>query len=295
MAHVFVTGLATLDTIYHLDALPIGGDKFRANEAVITGGGGGANAAVTVARLGGTASLATRMGQDHIGDMILAGLEAENVDLSPVHRTATDRSAFSSIYVTPGGERQVVNFRGEALSGNAEELQLPQSVDAALADTRWHAGTARTLDLAKSRDIPGIVDAEAPIDLDQIAAASHVAFSEQGLIQLTGDTDILSALKTASHAIKAWVCVTAGRSGVYCMVKGQIENIPSFEVTASDTLAAGDVWHGAFALKLAEGADELTSAEFANAAAALKCQHFGGRLGCPNRAETDDLVRHGSR
>ncbi len=294
MAHVFVTGLATLDTIFHLDDLPIGGDKFRANEAMITGGGGGANAAVAVARLGGTASLASRLGQDHTGDAIISGLQSESVDIRSVQRTEDARSAFSSIYVTPAGERQIVNFRGASLPEGADHLKLPQSVDAALADTRWGAGAARTMVIAKARDIPGIIDAEAPIDLEQISAASHIAFSQQGLAQLTGDADCLTALKSASAVTKAWVCVTAGPAGVYCMVKGRIENIPAFDVAAVDTLAAGDIWHGAFALRLAEGADELTSAEFANAAAALKCQHFGGRQGCPNRAAVDNLLMRGT-
>jgi len=294
MAHVFVTGLATLDTIFRLDDLPVGGDKFRAQEAMITGGGGGANAAVAVARLGGIASFASRLGQDHIGDMILAGLQAEAVDISAIRRTKNARSAFSSIYVTPAGERQIVNFRGDNLPRDADSLQFPHAVDAALADTRWGAGAARTMAMAKARDIPGIIDAEAPIDLEQISAASHIAFSQQGLAQLTGDSDCLTALKLASAATSAWVCVTAGPAGVYCMIKGRIENVPAFDVAAVDTLAAGDIWHGAFALRLAEGADEITSAEFANAAAALKCQHFGGRQGCPNRAAVDDLLTRGT-
>jgi sulfofructose kinase len=58
-------------------------------------------------------------------------------------------------------------------------------------------------------------------------------------------------------------------------------------VKALDTLAAGDTWHGAFALALAEGADIAAAARFANVAAAIKCTRFGGRLGSPTRAEVD--------
>lgn len=293
MAHVFVTGLATLDTIYQLECLPVKADKFRANRAAITGGGGGANAAVAVARLGGMASLATQLGQDAIGDMIYAGLKAETVNLDAVQRHATIQSPHSSIYVTPNGERQVVNFRSDPQQENAVILQLPPSVDAALTDTRWSAGAAQTLEVAKARDIPGIIDAEAPVDLDLIAKASHVAFSEQGLMQLTGSSDIPTGLRAVAQATNAWICVTAGASGVYCLINGNVENIPTLQIDAVDTLAAGDVWHGAFALRLAEGKSELDAAEFANAAATLKCQHFGGRLGCPDRMTTDELVKCG--
>ena len=57
-----------------------------------------------------------------------------------------------------------------------------------------------------------------------------------------------------------------------------------------DTLAAGDVWHGAFTLALAEGLDVAAAGGFANAAAAIKCSRAGGRLGAPTRAEVEALL-----
>jgi len=62
---------------------------------------------------------------------------------------------------------------------------------------------------------------------------------------------------------------------------------PALHVAAIDTLAAGDVFHGAFALGLAEGWPIEHNLRFAAAAAAIKCTRFGGRLGSPNRAEVE--------
>ena len=58
----------------------------------------------------------------------------------------------------------------------------------------------------------------------------------------------------------------------------------------SGTLAAGDVWHGAFTLALAEGRDVATAGRFANAAAAIKCSRGAGRLGAPSRGEVAALL-----
>ena len=58
-------------------------------------------------------------------------------------------------------------------------------------------------------------------------------------------------------------------------------------VKAVDTLAAGDVFHGAFLVALVEGRAMEETIAFANAAAALKCATFGGRLGAPTRAEVE--------
>jgi sulfofructose kinase len=66
----------------------------------------------------------------------------------------------------------------------------------------------------------------------------------------------------------------------------------AFAVSVVDTLAAGDVFHAAFALSLAEGRREAEALRFASAAAALKCTRFGGILGAPARAEVDQLLRN---
>jgi sulfofructose kinase len=56
-------------------------------------------------------------------------------------------------------------------------------------------------------------------------------------------------------------------------------------VIAVDTLAAGDVFHAVFALAIGErrAVADAAAAAFANAAAALKCTRFGGRLGARGR------------
>jgi sulfofructose kinase len=61
-------------------------------------------------------------------------------------------------------------------------------------------------------------------------------------------------------------------------------------VTVVDTLGAGDVFHGAFVLAVAEGRAVAEAARFANAAAALKCTRAGGRAGIPTRAEVEALL-----
>jgi sulfofructose kinase len=66
-----------------------------------------------------------------------------------------------------------------------------------------------------------------------------------------------------------------------------MRRVPAPRIEAIDTLAAGDVFHGALALRLAEGAGIEEAARFACIAASLKCTRFGGRLGCPSRVEVE--------
>jgi sulfofructose kinase len=65
--------------------------------------------------------------------------------------------------------------------------------------------------------------------------------------------------------------------------------VPAPRVEVVDTLSAGDVFHGAFALAILEGKGIEAAARFACAAASLKCTRPGGRLGCPTRAQVDAM------
>jgi sulfofructose kinase len=71
MASVLCIGIAVLDFVFAVDAMPVRAEKYRAKDLAVVGGGIAANAAVTVARLGGEAALATRLGRDATGDAIV--------------------------------------------------------------------------------------------------------------------------------------------------------------------------------------------------------------------------------
>ena len=47
--------------------------------------------------------------------------------------------------------------------------------------------------------------------------------------------------------------------------------MPAFRVKVVDSTGAGDVFHGAFALSLAQGREEVDALRFAAAAAAQRC------------------------
>ncbi len=294
MARILVTGVAVVDFVFNLDTMPSRPEKYRASDAAIVGGGCAANAAVAIARLGGDALLAARLGDDQIADIILADLRKENVNTDCVHQTDGGRSSFSSVYVDKGGERQIMNFRGSGLIEQTSWLETTSQSDAILADNRWTDGTEKMMAIAKKRDIPGIIDGEDPIDINSLKQASHIAFSKQGLVALTGENNLPKALKLVKNNLSSWLCVTDGAMGTYFLLNGNVEHVPAFKVDVKDTLGAGDIWHGAFALRLAEGAGESDAIQFANAAAAIKCTQHGGRNGCPDRLATDNFLEERS-
>ncbi len=295
MTTVIAAGVAVIDFVFLLDEVPRWAHKYRARDAMIVGGGCAANAAVAVARLGCRAVLAARLGDDEIGDMIRSGLEADGVDCSLVRHLEGKRSSFSSVTIDAEGERTIVNFRDETMDFSGDWLTrsaLPD-FDAALSDTRWPEGARVLMEAARQRGVPGILDGEAPVREAEAALqiASHIAFSVQGLRDFCGVEDLDAGLRQAARETGAWVCVTEGEHGVRWLDGDTVRQVPGFAVNTVDTLGAGDVWHGAFALMLARRAPEPEAIRYANAVSAIKCTRFGGRAGTPDAAAVEQFLK----
>lgn len=300
MTRIAITGITTLDIVCDVDTIPHEPVKHVANDADITIGGCAANAAIAVTRLGARALLASRLGDDVIADLITRALQTQQIDTSCLHYNPGGRSSFSTVARDTHGERLILNFRGEGLTSDTGWLTTWPEVDAVLADNRWPPAADTAMQLARARGVPGIIDGEGEISPATLQCASHVAFSAEGLRLMAGQQDLRSALAALATATSAWLCVTDGANGIWYRANNRIEHLPAFDIRPVDTLGAGDVWHGAFAVRLSEGADERDAMVFANAAAALKCTRVGVSAvpdpdgqsagGAPDRAEVQAFL-----
>ena len=291
-AGVFCLGIATLDYVYSVETMPTRGEKYRSRGLAVVGGGCAGNASVAIARLGGACWLATRLADDFTGDRIVADLNAEGVDTAFARRVAGLTSPVSAILVDAEGERMVISHSDPAMPEDVGGLprSLPEGAGAVLADTRWGEGALAALKLARQAGVPGVLDGDRrPPHPDLVATASHVAFSQQALREISGEEDPRLGLARMAQGAPSWLAVTLGKEGVLHW-DGEIRHSPAFAVETVDTLGAGDVWHGAFALALAEGRDEVAAIRFASAAAAIKCTRFGGRDGAPTRDEVERFL-----
>ena len=294
-ASVLCVGQATLDHVLTVAGEIVVGRKHAAQRHDVVGGGLAANAAVAVARLGGATTLAGVIGDDETGDIVLAGLRAERVDVRLVQRARGAATPWSAVIVSAGGTRTIVNHNpSELLARPCADLD-GVACDAVLVDGRWPAGSTAALSLARRRGIPGVVDVDrstvdAAVIADCLELASHLIFSEDALRDLAGTASAADGLRRVSRDTGAHVSVTLGSRGVAWLDGDEIRSLDAFVVDAVDTTGAGDVFHGAAALALAEGADEARAFAFASAAAALKCTRPGARAGIPSRPEVDDLL-----
>jgi sulfofructose kinase len=291
--------MSALDIIYRVPAIPSSPTKIIATGFTESGGGMAANASVAVARLGGQVQYWGRVGDDAVGVRILAELAREGVDVGSVRRIAGCISSSSAILVDRDGERLVCAYLDPALDPDPDWLPLESLArcDAVLADVRWPEGAQALFAAAESRGILRVFDGDigprdALIDLAQ--RATHAVFSRTGLAHATGETLPGRGLAALAGSVRGVVGVTLGADGFLWREGGAERHAPAPKVTAIDTLAAGDVWHGAFTLALAERQDVGAAGRFANAAAAIKCSREGGRRGAPSREEVASLLASGT-
>jgi len=299
---ILCTGIAVLDEVFRLDEFPAAEAKVEAAEFVALGGGCAANAAVAIARLGGEAGFAGPLGgpagREPISDRILAGLEREGVDCTGCVRLDGVASVISAIFVNRRGERTIATHRSRRLDAvmPRDVDKLLAGADAVLADNRFPNFSLPICRAALRRGIPVVLDADKPAPPDEalFSACSHVVFSAESLRGTMATEDLAAALRQFGRATDAFLAVTDGANPVRWRDGGDaICETPVFRITAIDTLAAGDVFHGAFTLALVEGSDAAVAIRFAAAAAGVKCTRFGGSTAAPTRAEAEALLAQG--
>ncbi|MDR3441015.1 PfkB family carbohydrate kinase [Telmatospirillum sp.] len=284
-------GIAVLDKLFQVDTLPSTGGKYVAHGYREIGGGPAATAACAVARLGHEVQLIARVGDDSSGTTIIEELQRYHVDTRWVRRITGASSALSAVIVDAHGERMIVNHQDPSLSRASDWMSMIDftQYSGVLADVRWAEGAEAALDAARSAGVPTVLDAEiTPNDITPLVERTdHVVFSHPGLTRLTGIADFKAGLQAAAERTNGRVYVTAGSDGCYWLESGDLQYEPSHPVSVVDTTGAGDVFHGAMLVALAEGRPIRQAVRFACLVAALKCTRVGGRDGIPDRAEVD--------
>jgi sulfofructose kinase len=291
---VLCAGITVEDFIFRVERFPAPGEKLQAQSLLAITGGCDANAAVAVARLGGIARFAGPVGTDDASGRIIAGLAREGVDVSGVERVDGGSVSISGIFIDSIGEKMVATRRGEKLAAARprDAHMLVADVDVVMADNRFPDFVQPICEAARARGITVIVDGDRATQLDDplFAIATHVIFSSEALRATTGQSDLAAALSAAAEVIDGFLAVTNGPDAVLWMEAGAVRAMPVFAVQAIDTLGAGDTFHGAFALALAEDRKPVAAMRFAAAAAAVKCTRFGGISGTPLRGEVEAFL-----
>ncbi len=299
MPALICLGIAVRDLVFRVPVLPTGPQKLTASSLSRRGGGMAATAAVAAARLGGTVAFWGRLGDDAEGRELRRELQSHGVS-APAPSIPGTQTPTAAVLVADHGERLLAVFRGY-LDDSPDWLPLAEvaAVQAVLADFRWPRGALALYAAAQAQRIPRVLDADVgdPQGVHGLLpCVDHAIFSQAGLAQAAGagaieSADVEPALRRMRERCPGVVAVTLGEQGSVFLIDGVIHRVAAVRVDARDTNGAGDVFHGAYALALAQGFSVLDAARFASTAAALKCHNGTGWAAAPDLASVLQLLK----
>lgn len=300
---IVVVGSCIIDITVATPTLPDRGECLVATGVTTQVGGKASNQAIAVQRLGGQASLITKLGADEWADVALRLWQREGIETRHVAYDSGATTGMGLVLVDAGGENMTLSYPG------ASAQLVPADLDAVRATIRevrvlsLHLNAPLTtiehaLEMAKAHGVTTILNVSPPEHLP--SALYHFVdvciVNRAEAAWLTGQPIV-----TASDAMAAGAQLVARGAGAAIVSLGadgltlatpMIQRIvPGIAVAAVDTTGAGDALNAGIAVALAEGRDLLAAAHFGVAVSALAVTKPGTWAAMPIRAEVEALLR----
>ncbi|WP_292378677.1 carbohydrate kinase family protein [Methanosarcina sp. UBA289] len=245
-------------------------------------GGGAANIAVAIAKLGGKSQLISPVGTDFVSSGYEKLLTEMNVDLSRLYRIE-DRKISKAFIFTDRDDNQATYFYWGA-SSKFKELE-PEPADFV------HLATADSVYNAKIAQIANFVSFDPGQDL--------VTYSKENLELILAHTDILFAnrheIRRVSEMtgksfseLKAMIntiVVTYDSEGSRIYTGNEEFLIPVIPVKAADPTGAGDAYRAGFLLALTRGYSLSTCGKIGSTVASFAVQTRGCQTDLPTWEE----------
>ena len=300
---IVVLGGINMDLVAVAPRFPEAGETVVGDTFLTYPGGKGANQAVACAMMGAETRMVGRVGDDIFGPQLLEALSSKGVDASRVRTSPGTSSGIAVIEIDATSQNRIVQVLGandtcgpeeaasvkEALDGAAAlllqlEVSLEISLEVAL-DAR-SMGKLVVLD-------PGPVR---PLPEDFYHCCNVITPNETEAEALAGFpvTDRQSAAAAAQLLLERGAetaIIKLGSQGVLYATAEHQGYIPPFEVTAVDSVAAGDAFNGALAAALTKGLEIEEAVRIAAAAGALAVTKAGAQDSMPTRRQVEELLK----
>ncbi len=278
---VFV-GLSTLDLVHYVERPAGRNEKIFAHDTFIGAGGPATNAALTYSFLGGKGHLVSSVGSHSTGALIIAELAEYGVQHSDTRAFRTTPPLISSVVVsTDNGDRSIVTAPIEATGddgGLVARALRRGSIDLLLVDGHEIKLALRAARLARELHIPVVFDGGRwkPGFAALLEHVDHALVSE-GFRCPKGDAPEQVIPYLHGKGVQ-YAAITRGQKPIiYSSSEGRLLlKVP--KVSAVDTLAAGDIFHGAYCFGFwGLGLGFLQALEYGSKVASESCRYFGPR------------------
>ena len=272
-------GITTLDLIYLAPHLPQANEKLSAIDHTISAGGPATNASVAFSYLGGQSRLLSVLGKHPITHLIHTDFnryQIEHQDLQPQWK---ETPPTSSIIVTQkSADRAVISLNAVRCQGNQSQIpsDILSEVDLVLIDGHQMVVGARIAEQAREKNIPVVIDGGSwKPGFETVLRQTNYAICSANFYppNCENQTDVFHYLTTIGVPN---IAITQGENPILYQTgktQGQIA-IPN--ISAKDTLGAGDIFHGAFCYYILQETFDR-ALDSAVKIAAESCRFFGTR------------------
>ena len=261
-------------------------EQIRLSPAGAAGG-----TAVTLAKLGFETFSAGAVGDDRLGDVLLAELESHGVDTSNLVRRDDVQTSASVLPIRPNGDRPALHVIGANGSYGVDDVPWDLIESAGYL----HMGgpeflgpeaATRILEFCREHGVTTSVDVLAdgwPELLDMLdPTLAHIDWfvpNDDQARSLTGLDDLEEAVAALRDRGVSGVAATCGAEGSLIVDASGSTRVPALDIEVVDTTGCGDAFTAGFLRGLSLGRDPASAAELGTAAAALVAQGLGSDAG----------------
>jgi len=300
MPKIAVIGSIVMDIVVETPRIPNSGENLHARQVMAVTGGKAANAAVAFTRLGGSAHLFSKVGDDGFGREAIATLRAQGVDVAGVTRAHDAPTGAGVLLVEPDGQTAFIIAPGANLALTPVDVEkelkpvLPQ-LDGLLFNFEVaESALLRAVELAQEAGVPIFVDAGPPRPYTpqlwrHAAILSPNQPETEALVGFTIDSD--AAARAAASALLSQgpraVVLKLGARGSLLATADTMQFFPAFPIRPVDTAGAGDAFTAGLVWARLQGWAWERSMRWANACGALAAARLGAM---PSMPQFDQVV-----
>jgi ribokinase len=302
MKKLCVIGSINMDIVAIADKLPNLGETVIGNEFMTCPGGKGANQAVAASRLCADVRMVGKVGDDMYGSQYIDILSKNGVKHDSVFIEKETSTGIAVIEVDKNGQNHIIiisgangkvdtafieNQKEKILEGDIFLFQLEIPLDAVIYAMRLvkEKRGIVILDPAPARELP-----EQIYKYIDFITPNETEIETLTGIKISNEKDLKEAAQyLLSKGIKN-IIAKAGKKGAYIINDLNFKHIPTFDVKAVDTTAAGDSFNAGFAFALSQGKSIEECVRFANAVGALSTTAKGAQSAMPTLKQVKKIL-----